>query len=239
MMRIVICKFGYTMKKVTIISLALLLAACSSDTTETQVSTDSYQEDYQRDEMPKPVSEQVDLYSSEAEVSSANEVEPEVTTKVAASQEKKTKSLSPASTSSVGAKQQPAPAETKKVVKLTPKSQTEDSASSSSVRVFYPQASEQDQPNNASYVLQVLAAETLAEVSNLAHKLPQEGAKWSNYKRINKKDWYGLVYGEFASVAEARAAIATLPREFRQAKPFVRSVKSIKESDYPILKPIK
>ena len=39
--------------------------------------------------------------------------------------------------------------------------------------------------------------------------------------------WYALVYGSYSSVNEAKAAIATLPKDLKKWSPWVRNIKSI------------
>ncbi|MCE7628370.1 SPOR domain-containing protein, partial [Vibrio fluvialis] len=47
--------------------------------------------------------------------------------------------------------------------------------------------------------------------------------------------WYTVLYGDYATRKEAAEAITTLPSEFQSLKPFVKSIDSIKNSEFPTL----
>lgn len=49
------------------------------------------------------------------------------------------------------------------------------------------------------------------------------------YKKLSRgKTWYVVLYGEFASTEQAKAAIARLPEKLRRARPIVRKVATIR-----------
>jgi hypothetical protein len=56
-----------------------------------------------------------------------------------------------------------------------------------------------------------------------------------NRKTVNNMPWYTILYGDFSTPAEAREAIKQLPAEIQAYGPFVRSIKSIKNSENPEL----
>lgn len=45
--------------------------------------------------------------------------------------------------------------------------------------------------------------------------------------RINSREWYGVLFGEFESYSQAREALRNLPRELLSHKPFIRNIKDI------------
>jgi len=45
--------------------------------------------------------------------------------------------------------------------------------------------------------------------------------------RINGREWFGVLYGEFESVAEARSALRELPQALQRYQPFIRNVSDI------------
>ncbi|CAH0536865.1 SPOR domain-containing protein [Vibrio marisflavi] len=86
------------------------------------------------------------------------------------------------------------------------------------------------------YTIQVVAVGTQTKVDQFARQLPTEGQPiWENYKVVNGTKWYTVLYGDYATRTEAKKAIATLPMEFKNLKPFVKSIDAIKNSEYPTL----
>ncbi|GAL32435.1 DamX-related protein [Vibrio maritimus] len=201
------------MKKVVIVSLATMLAACSSGEFTAEVKSESYREDYQ------PVA------TTAAPVAVA-------TTTTAAESEKVAKSTTAkepaakaqAQTASTATQQKAAPAKAQpaqdnKVVKIVP-----------------PSKKQAEQNVRFGYTIQVVAVGSQDKVARFANKLPNSSQPvWQNYKVVNGTKWYTLLYGDFASKAKAQQAIKTLPQEFQDLKPFVRSIDKIKKSDYPTL----
>ncbi|UYI49675.1 SPOR domain-containing protein [Vibrio natriegens] len=185
------------MKKTAIIGLTLLLSACASETYTTDVTSESFREDYSSDVISKPI-----MASENAVVE--KDVAPTVV------------------------KMTPQPEE-KKVIKLTPKDQVKP------VKIM-PPSSDQSAIQRFGYTIQVVAVGSEDKVSQFANKLPQrEQPIWSNYKVVNGTKWYSILYGDYATSAEAKKAISTLPAQLRQLKPFVKSIDAIKNSEYPTL----
>jgi septal ring-binding cell division protein DamX len=185
------------MKKIAIIGLATLLSACASETYITEVTSESYREDYQSQTIPKPV-----MSSENAVVE--QDVEPTVD-KITAKPEEK------------------------KVVKLSPQEQAKP------VKII-PPSEQQAAVQRFGYTIQVGAVGRQAKVDQLASKLPQgKQPIWENYKVVNGTKWFSVLYGDYATSAEAKQAISTLPAQFKQLKPFVKSIDSIKNSAYPTL----
>ncbi len=87
------------------------------------------------------------------------------------------------------------------------------------------------------YTIQVAAVATENKVMHFAAKLPQQVQPiWQNYKIVKGTKWYTVLYGDFATVSDAKAAIKTLSGELQALKPFVKSIDAIKNSNYPVLK---
>ncbi|WP_319534137.1 SPOR domain-containing protein [uncultured Vibrio sp.] len=186
------------MKKTAIIGLTLLLSACASETYTTDVTSESFQEDYSSDVISKPIM-----------ASKNSVVEKDVTPTVVKTASK--------------------PAE-KKVVKLTPNDQVKP------VKII-PPSNEQSAIQRFGYTIQVVAVGSEDKVTQFANKLPQsEQPIWANYKVVNGTKWYSILYGDYATSAEAKHAISSLPAQFRHLKPFVKSIDAIKNSAYPTLK---
>ncbi|MCE0495796.1 SPOR domain-containing protein [Vibrio salinus] len=176
------------MKNKIIIGLSTILAACSSGTYVSDVTTESYKEDYQADKIEQPIVTQTGMTNgiSESHVSTEptrvrTQVQPKPTVKIAAPSKKQV-------------------------------------------------------AQRYGYTIQVVAVGSQSKVDQFASKLPRNGQPvWENYKMVNGTKWYTILFGDFASKAEAKAAITSLPAEFRRLKPFVKSIDSIKNSAYPTL----
>ncbi|ELE7134211.1 SPOR domain-containing protein [Vibrio harveyi] len=185
------------MKKIAIIGLSVLLSACASETYITDVTSESYREDYQTPSVSKPI------MSSESAVVE-KDVEPTVVKMTAKPEEKK-------------------------VVKLTPKEQVKP------VKIV-PPSKKQAGIQRFGYTIQVVAVGSQAKVDQFARQLPQNGQPiWENYKVVNGTKWFSVLYGDYATSAEAKKAISSLPAHFQQLKPFVKSIDAIKNSAYPTL----
>ncbi|EGQ8090553.1 SPOR domain-containing protein [Vibrio vulnificus] len=121
--------------------------------------------------------------------------------------------------------------EEKKVVKLSPQSET-----TKAVKIVPPSKKQQDKMQRFGYTVQVVAVGSQAKVDYFASKLPKDGQPiWENYKIVNGTKWFTVLYGDFATSTEAKKAIAQLPQEFKELQPFVKSIDSIKNSEYPTL----
>ncbi|TOQ58490.1 cytochrome C biogenesis protein CcdA, partial [Vibrio parahaemolyticus] len=168
-----------------------------SETYITDVTSESYREDYKSDAVSKPI-----MASESAVVE--QDVKPEVVKMTAKPEEKK-------------------------VVKLTPKEQVKP------VKIV-PPSKKQAGIQRFGYTIQVVAVGSQAKVDQFANKLPQNGQPiWENYKVVNGTKWFSVLYGDYATSAEAQQAISTLPTQFQQLKPFVKSIDAIKNSSFPTL----
>lgn len=202
------------MKKVMIVSLATLLAACSSGDYTAEVKSESYREDYQ------PVASTTPAPVAVATTAAATTAKPEKMAKP----EKVAEPKAQVQTTSAAPKQKSAPA------KAQP---TQDSKV---VKIVPPSKKQAEQNVRFGYTIQVVAVGSQSKVEQFANKLPNSSQPvWQNYKVVNGTKWYALLYGDFASKAKAQQAIKTLPQEFQDLKPFVRSIDKIKKSDYPTL----
>ncbi|WP_375749870.1 SPOR domain-containing protein [Vibrio sp. HN007] len=193
------------MKKISIIALSVLLAACSSGTYTTDVTSESYKEEY------KP------------QVVAAAMPATETMTETSVSQSK------PKSNSTMLV----APAKSSQMAPAQAKSQ------SKKVRIIAAEQKHRDKVQRFGYTLQVIAVDSAAKAQTLANQLPSGTPVWEHFKRVNGTDWYALLYGDYETKSEAKAAIATLPSYFRELKPFVKSLDSVKNSDYPKLRKLK
>lgn len=126
-----------------------------------------------------------------------------------------------------------APEEERKVVQATPKVQAKPK---SSVTITPPSAKQLAMNPRYGFTIQVVAVGAQNKVDQFANQLSQGNQPiWENYKVVNGTKWYTVLYGDYASRKEAEQAISTLPAEFQSLKPFVKSIDSIKNSDYPTL----
>ncbi|AUI88199.1 cytochrome C biogenesis protein CcdA [Vibrio azureus] len=115
----------------------------------------------------------------------------------------------------------------KNYARLTPKNQVKP------VEIT-PPSRQQASIQRFGYTIQVVAVGSPSKVTQFANQLPQNGQPiWQNYKVVNGTKWYSVLYGDYATKAEAKRAISSLPSYFRQLSPFVKSIDSIKNSAYP------
>lgn len=75
------------MKKISIISLSILLAACASDTYEKGVTSESYTEDYKIDSIQAPITQQAQI--QEVSINETPKMAAQTTTPMVAVQEEK------------------------------------------------------------------------------------------------------------------------------------------------------
>ncbi|NIY81893.1 SPOR domain-containing protein [Vibrio hepatarius] len=187
------------MKKIAIVGLSALLSACVSSDYVTDVSSESYREDYQAPKVVEPVVTQEGVSEGITETN----VQPTVV------------------------KMSPKPE--KQVVKMTPSKKP-------TVAITPPTEKQKSANARFGYTIQVVAVGSQAKVEQFARKLPQnEQPIWENYKVVNGTKWYTVLYGDYATPADAKAAIGSLPQDFQSLKPFVKSIDTIKNSDYPSL----
>lgn len=196
------------MKKVAIVGLSALLGACSSGSYITDVTTESHTEEYAVAKVPQPiVSEQ-----GTAQGVTEQNVEMNVVKTAPVAQTSDTVRTSPAIQVKPAAQQKP-------TVSITP-----------------PSAKQKAMNPRYGYTIQVVAVGTQNKVDQFANKLPSNGQPvWENYKVVNGTKWYTVLFGDYATRKDAAAAIATLPGEFKSLKPFVKSIDSIKNSEFPTL----
>ncbi|MEZ8824340.1 SPOR domain-containing protein [Vibrio amylolyticus] len=188
------------MKKISIVGLSVLLSACASDTYITDVTSESYKEDYKVAEVEQPV---VSEQGAAEGITEANV-------------DTKTVNVAPTK-------------ETQMVVKTN--------SNASSVAIIPPTSKQVAMNPRYGYTIQVVAVGSQTKVDEFARKLPMTEKQpiWENYKVVNGTKWYTVLFGDYATQADAKEAIATLPSEFRNLKPFVKSIDSIKNSEFPTL----
>lgn len=181
------------MKKIAIVGLSVLLSACVSSDYVTDVSSESYREDYQTVKVEKPVVSHQEVTQGITE----KNVEPNV-------------------------------------VKLSPT--TQQVKPKPTVVISPPSAKQKAMNSRYGFTIQVVAVGSQTKVDYFTRKLPRgEQPIWENYKMVNGTKWYTVLYGDYATRTDAKEAIATLPQEFKDLKPFVKSIDAIKNSEYPTL----
>ncbi|WP_159652877.1 SPOR domain-containing protein [Vibrio atypicus] len=182
------------MKKIAIVGLSVLLSACVSSDYVTDVSSESYREDYKTAKVEKPVvSDQTVTQGITEDNVAVNVVQ-----------------MSPAA---------------KKPVKAKP-----------AVAITPPSAKQKAMNSRYGFTIQVVAVGSQTKVDQFARKLPRgEQPIWENYKMVNGTKWYTVLYGDYATRMDAKQAISELPAEFKSLKPFVKSIDTIKNSQYPTL----
>ncbi len=86
------------------------------------------------------------------------------------------------------------------------------------------------------FTIQLVALGSQEKVDQFANQLPHnEQPIWGNYKEVNGTKWYTVLVGDYATRQEAAQALQQLPAELKKLKPFVKSIDSIKNSEYPTL----
>lgn len=187
------------MKRIAIVGLCALLAACASENYITDVTTQSHTEEFTVADIPKPIVSE----RGNADGVSERNVQAQVI--------------------------KMAPAEEQKIVKATPPAKP---------KVTVAPPTEQQLAMNPRYgfTIQVVAVGAQTKVDQFANQLPKDDQPiWENYKVVNGTKWYTVLYGDYATRQEALNALQRLPEEFRDLKPFVKSIDSIKNSDFPTL----
>ncbi|MDP5252983.1 MULTISPECIES: SPOR domain-containing protein [unclassified Vibrio] len=202
------------MKKIATISLTLLVSACASETYLTDVTSESQRETYDTDTISQP------LTAKTANESSA---------------------LKPLVPSSSPSTQQPAVSQSKTA--MTQKTQvtrqtvtTPATSKANTVSLTPPTEKQKQQVSRFGYTIQVVAVGSQQKANRFVQQLPQgQQPIWENYKVVNGTKWYAVLYGDYATSTEAKAAINTLPSQFQTLKPFVKSIDGIKNSQFPTL----
>ncbi|MFA0084703.1 SPOR domain-containing protein [Vibrio sp. 10N.261.51.F12] len=199
------------MKKTIIVSITVLLAACSSGEYVSEVTSESYKEDY-------TPSVEATAVAPVAVASTSNATKETTKTEIVKSSPQQ-QSEPQAVVTKTQAQPSKATAADKNVVKIVP-----------------PSKKQADQDFRYGFTIQVAAVGTKEKVALFSNKLPKNGQPvWENYKIVNGTKWYSVLYGDYATRSKAQSAIATLPKEFQALKPFVKSIDKIKKSDYPTL----
>lgn len=184
------------MKKVAIVGLSVLLSACVSSDYVTDVSSESYREEYKTAKVEQPVVSQQGTSSAIVEDN--------------------------VQTGTVTMSSEP-------MTKVQPKAKP-------SVTIIPPTAKQKAMNPRYGFTIQVVAVGSQTKVDHFARKLPRDNQPiWENYKVVNGTKWYTVLYGDYATRTDAKAAISELPVEFQDLKPFVKSIDDIKNSQYPTL----
>jgi len=80
------------------------------------------------------------------------------------------------------------------------------------------------------YTLQLLGSHKKSDLITFMHKhqLQNEAVYFHTY--FNGQDWYVLISGDYATLAQAKAARAKLPASLRQLNPWIRNFASVHKS---------
>jgi septal ring-binding cell division protein DamX len=103
------------------------------------------------------------------------------------------------------------------------------------IKILPPTEKQQSESMRFGYTIQVMAVGSSQQALSYANQLPAGNPVWEHYKQVKGNDWHAVLYGDYATKSEAKAAIQTLPKYFRDLKPFVKSLDEIKNSNYPKL----
>ncbi len=98
---------------------------------------------------------------------------------------------------------------------------------------FEDELSVEETPKPSGFTIQVLSLSDPNGFQPYISKLPENTAFWSNKKDVSGKDWYALLYGEFATMSEAKDALDKLPANIKKFGPYIRSFTSIEKSSSP------
>ncbi|WP_261824421.1 SPOR domain-containing protein [Vibrio neonatus] len=184
------------MKKTAIVSLALLLAACSSSEYETDIQSESYQENYQ---------------TTQAEVDAQNpQIEEQDLTPVA------TPIAQDTTTSDVTTDDTTANAET-----MT--NAQDDSVQSTASSVTPVVATASLNAPSKGFSIQLATLSDKEKAQTFAEGLQTESTLWLQTKSINDKVVYSVVMGDYGDYDHAKAAVVALPERFQKLKPFVKN----------------
>lgn len=77
------------------------------------------------------------------------------------------------------------------------------------------------------YALQLVGDYDLNVVKKIQSDLGVQNAAVIWHAENKKKDWYVLMYGHYATVAEAKVAMSDLPKNLRSMGPWVRGLKGL------------
>ncbi|WP_413283310.1 SPOR domain-containing protein [Vibrio sp. MA40-2] len=194
------------MRNISILTLSALLTACSSGELITEVTSESYQEEYNTKQMAEPI--------KEIDVTKQVNVGSETAKNVIVTKKKMVTDQAKASTSTAY-------------------------TNNTMIKIIPPSEKQKVEAMRFGYTIQVVAVSSAQKASNYANRLPQGNPVWQHHKKVNGTDWYAVLYGDYATKSEAKAAIQTLPSYIREFKPFVKSLDEIKISSYPKLVKLK
>lgn len=195
------------MKIKLILCTSVLLTACSSGTYVTDVTTESFEQDYGKQEIEPILNVEEQVVTAELEA-------PEVMETAESMAEDGVE-------------------ETKNVFS-SPK--LSEPATPSVVDIEAPTNKQLQAAARFGYTIQVAAVSSETEAKVFAGRLPQEEPIWENYKTVNGTTWFTVLYGDYATKTDAQDAIKAMPSKIRALKPFVKSIDDIKNSPYPSLK---
>lgn len=208
------------MRKFSIIAVSALLVACSSGEYITDVQSESYREEYQTANVSQPM--------TNAAVSETDVASQSVRSQQALVRE--TPVAEPAAVTPMVKPMAPRP---------KPMVAQQSPSNNKLIRIVAPTQKQKERYKRFGYTIQVLAVDSSRKAMSKANQLPQGHPIWEHYKQVNGTEWYAVLYGDYATKSEAKAAIATLPKYFRDLKPFVKSLDDIKNSNYPQLKKLR
>ncbi len=129
------------------------------------------------------------------------------------------------------------PNETQQVM-INPKA-TQNASLDNKVVIAPPTQKQQHEYQRFGYTIQVVSVGSSEKASGYAQQLPSGHPVWEHYKQVEGTEWYAVLYGDYATKSEAKAAMATLPDSFQKLKPFVKSLDKIENSPYPKLRKLK
>ncbi|MDB1126290.1 SPOR domain-containing protein [Vibrio algarum] len=112
-------------------------------------------------------------------------------------------------------------------------------SSNKMIKILPPTQKQEAEHMRFGYTIQVMAVGSSQQAYSYAKQLPEGHSVWEHHKQVKGTDWYAVLYGDYATKSDAKAAIQTLPKYFRDLKPFVKSLDEIKKSAYPKLVKLK
>ncbi len=83
---------------------------------------------------------------------------------------------------------------------------------------------------SSGFTLQILAAKSEASVIKFLKSAASSQKMYHFETMVKNQPWNVIVYGQYSSRAAAHAAISKLPIKLRRLKPWVKSIKSVKNS---------
>ncbi len=86
-----------------------------------------------------------------------------------------------------------------------------------------------------NYTIQIISMNNAEKVLANIQPLPEGQPVWRHDKQVNGTELHAVLYGDYATQSEAKAALAALPDYFQKLRPFVRSLDKIKNSPSPKL----